>query len=187
MSESNQNLPVVGPSEADESWRTMVALFRYTTILPLLRHNRDTDGSKKDIRAAIAARPHAIPHSPRTAISVPTLRRWEKTYRQGGFEALKPKSRTDRGQSRAISSATLERAEALAVKYTAARAANPFCAHHCRHPAARPGQSSRGNHPCRTHASTPSSCAWSHSRPTHRPCQCFPSLPAIPLWRSLAV
>ncbi len=113
MSESNQNLPVVGPSEADESWRTAVALFRYTTILPLLRHNRDTDGSKKDTRAAIAARPHTIPHSPRTTISAPTLRRWEKTYRQGGFEALKPKPRADRGQSRALSDETLERAEAL--------------------------------------------------------------------------
>jgi putative transposase len=113
MSESNQNLPVVGAPAADESWRTAVALFRYTTILPLLRHNRETDGSKKDIRAAIAAQPHTIPHSPRTTVSVPTLRRWEKMYRRGGFEALKPKSRTDCGQSRAISSATLERAESL--------------------------------------------------------------------------
>ena len=113
MPESNPHLPVVGPAEVDESWRTAVALFRYTTILPLLRHNRDTDGSKKDIRAAIAARPHAIPHSPRTTISVPTLRRWEKTYRQGGFEALKPKPRADRGRSRALSVETLERAAAL--------------------------------------------------------------------------
>ncbi|MBN1814496.1 MAG: DDE-type integrase/transposase/recombinase [Anaerolineae bacterium] len=113
MSESAQHHPLVGPSEADEARRTAVALFRYTTILPLLRHNRDADGSKKDIRAAIAARSHTIPHSPRTTISVPTLRRWEKTYRQGGFEALKPKPRADRGQSRALSDETLERAEAL--------------------------------------------------------------------------
>lgn len=63
MSEPTSNLPVVGAPAADESWRTAVALFRYTTILPLLRHNRDTDGSKKDIRAAIAARPHTIPHA----------------------------------------------------------------------------------------------------------------------------
>jgi len=113
MSEPTPNLPVVGAPAADESWRTVVALFRYTTILPLLRHNRDTDGSKKDIRAAIAARPHTIPHSPRTTISVPTLRRWEKAYRQGGFDALRPKPRADRGQSRTLSGETLQRAEAL--------------------------------------------------------------------------
>ena len=113
MSEPTPNLPVVGAPAADESWRTVVALFRYTTILPLLRHNRDTDGSKKDIRTAIAARPHTIPHSPRTTISVPTLRRWEKAYRQGGFDALRPKPRADRGQSRTLSDETLQRAEAL--------------------------------------------------------------------------
>jgi putative transposase len=113
MSESAQTLSLVGAPAADESWRTAVALFRYTTILPLLRHNRDMDGSKKDIRATIAARAHAIPHSTRTTVSVPTLRRWEKAYRQGGFEALKPKPRADRGQSRVLSDQTLQRAEAL--------------------------------------------------------------------------
>ena len=113
MPESTQNLPVVGAPAADEPWRTTVALFRYTTILPLLRHNRDTDGCKKDLRAAIAARAHTIPHSTRTTISVPTLRRWEKAYRQGGFEALKPKPRNDRGHARALSDETLQRAEAL--------------------------------------------------------------------------
>jgi putative transposase len=113
MSESTQTLPLVGTPAADESWRTAVALFRYTTILPLLRHNRGTDGSKKEIRTAIAARAHIIPHSTRTTISVPTLRRWEKAYRQDGFEALKPKPRADRGHARALSDETLQRAEAL--------------------------------------------------------------------------
>lgn len=113
MSEPTHNLPLVGAPAADESWRTTVALFRYTTILPLLCHNRDTDGSKKDIRTAIAARAHTIPLSTRTTISVPTLRRWEKAYRQGGFDALKPKPRADRGHARALSDETLQRAEAL--------------------------------------------------------------------------
>jgi putative transposase len=113
MSESAPNPSIGALSTADEPWRTTVALFRYTTILPLLRHNREKDGFKKDLRAAIAALSHPIPHSRRTTISVPTLRRWEKAYRQGGFEALKPKPRRDRGQSRAISPSTLDRAEAL--------------------------------------------------------------------------
>ncbi len=113
MSELTCPLPVPGLSEADETRRTEIALFRYTTILPLLRHDRATQGSKQELRAAIAAQTHVIPHSSRTRISVPTLRRWEAAYRRGGFEALKPQPRSDRGASRALSVETLARAAAL--------------------------------------------------------------------------
>jgi transposase InsO family protein len=100
-------------STPDEPWRTQVALFRYTLILPLLRHNRERDGAKGQIREAIAAQQHVIPHSGRCTVSVPTLRRWEKNYLASGFDALKPKPRSDRGASRALSAETLDRAEAL--------------------------------------------------------------------------
>jgi putative transposase len=102
-----------GETTSDETWRTEVALWRYTLILPLLRHDRARDGAKSHLCAAIAATPHDIPHSERHAVSAPTLRRWEKAYRDGGFEALKPPPRDDRGRPRAISAATLDRAEAL--------------------------------------------------------------------------
>lgn len=102
-----------GEISPDETWRTEVALFRYTLILPLLRHDRARDGSKQSLRAAIAATSHTIPHSQRHTVSVPTLRRWERAYRTGGFDALKPHPRCDRGAARAISTPTLDRAEAL--------------------------------------------------------------------------
>jgi putative transposase len=102
-----------GEIAPDETWRTEVALFRYTLILPLLRHDRARDGSKHSLRTAIAAAHHTIPHSQRHTVSVSTLRRWEKAYRDGGFEALKPPPRADRGAARAISTPTLDRAEAL--------------------------------------------------------------------------
>jgi transposase InsO family protein len=102
-----------GGTTPDETWRTEVALFRYTLILPLLRHDRARDGTKLSLRTAIAAAHHTIPHSQRHTVSVSTLRRWEKAYRTGGFEALKPPPRSDRGTARAISSPTLDRAEAL--------------------------------------------------------------------------
>jgi putative transposase len=114
MPESPHPSPAVGISPTpDEPWRTEVALFRYTLILPLLRHDRRRDGPKKHVGAAIAASHHTIPHSQRHTVSVPTLRRWERAYRRGGFEALKPRPRADRGTSRTISTPTLERAEAL--------------------------------------------------------------------------
>jgi putative transposase len=107
------DLPQQGDIPTDETWRTEVALFRYTLILPLLRHDRERDGTKRQLREAIAAQHHVIPHSERDTVSVPTLRRWEKAYRHGGFDALKPKPRSDRGACRAISAETLDRAETL--------------------------------------------------------------------------
>jgi putative transposase len=113
MSDSDRSNPVEATSTPDEAKQTQIALFRYTLILPLLRHNRQRDGAKYLVREAIAAQQHLIPYSQRSTVSVPTLRRWEKAYRQGGFEALKPKPRSDRGSSRAISAQTLDRAETL--------------------------------------------------------------------------
>jgi len=90
------DLPQPGQKLPDEQWRTEIALFRYTLILPLLRHERQRDGAKRQIREAIAAQQHVIPHSERCTVSVPTLRRWEKDYLAGGFDALPGLSGQDR-------------------------------------------------------------------------------------------
>ena len=95
-----------------EERRTEVALFRYTLILPLLRGEFEP-GGKGRLRQQIAAAYHQIPHSGRRSVSAPTLGRWERRYNQAGFDGLKPKSRSDRGQPRTISPDTLDRAEAL--------------------------------------------------------------------------
>src|SRR5258706_11194539 len=50
----------------------------------------------------IAARHYDIPDSKRISVSVDTLLEWALRYRTNGFEALAPKPRQDRGQSRAI-------------------------------------------------------------------------------------
>jgi putative transposase len=95
-----------------EERRTAIALFRYTLILPLLRDEFEP-GGKGRLREQIAAGYHEIPHSPRRSVSVPTLARWERQYKQDGFDGLKPKPRDDHGQPRSISPDTLDRAEAL--------------------------------------------------------------------------
>ena len=95
-----------------EERRTAIALFRYTLILPLLRDEFEP-GGKGRLRALIAAGYYEIPHSTRSSVSVPTLARWERQYKQDGFEGLKPKPRDDRGQPRSISPETIDRAEAL--------------------------------------------------------------------------
>ncbi len=55
-----------------------------------------------------AAADYAIPGSTRTRIAVETLRHWLKAYRRGGFDALFPKDRCDRGRSRALSQTTAD-------------------------------------------------------------------------------
>ncbi len=95
-----------------EERRTEIALFRYTLILPLLRDEFEP-GGKGHLREQIAAGYYEIPYSTRSSVSVPTLARWERQYKQDGFDGLKPKPRSDRGQPRTISPETLARAEAL--------------------------------------------------------------------------
>lgn len=95
-----------------ETRRTDMALFRYTLILPLLRGEYPPRG-KQALRRQIAARHYDIPHSSRHSVSTSTLERWERLYRQHGFDGLKPKVRSDRGQPRVLSLDTLDRAEAL--------------------------------------------------------------------------
>jgi transposase InsO family protein len=92
--------------------RTEIALFRYTLILPLLREEY-APGTKDQMRRNIAGLVYDLPHSARRKVSVSTLRRWERFYRRQGFEGLKPRPRSDRGQARVISTDTLERAETL--------------------------------------------------------------------------
>ena len=99
-------------SEPNEDRRTEVALFRYTLVLPLLR-GEFPPGGKGRLREKIAAGVYDIPFSSRRTVSPTTLSRWERYYRQQGFDGLKPRPRKDQGQPRTISPDTLSRAEAL--------------------------------------------------------------------------
>ncbi len=78
-----------------------IALFRYGLIAPLVLEPLPR-GELTRRAEEIAARRYDIPASKRTSISVDTLLDWALRYRNGGFEALAPQSRQDRGQSRTI-------------------------------------------------------------------------------------
>jgi transposase InsO family protein len=90
--------------------RTEIALARYTLILPIVRET--CRRQRHQMRQNIAATIHDFPPGMKGKVSVTTLYRWEKAYRQGGFDALKPQVRQDK-ECRVISSETLDRAEAL--------------------------------------------------------------------------
>ena len=59
----------------------------------------------REIRRALhqkAQHTYTIPGTRRTRVAVETMRDWLSLYRTGGFEALYPKTRADRGQSRRL-------------------------------------------------------------------------------------
>jgi putative transposase len=78
-----------------------LALFRFSLIAPLVLETLPR-GELTRRAEEIAARRYDIPDSQRFSVSVDTLLAWALRYRKGGFDALAPKPRQDRGQSRAI-------------------------------------------------------------------------------------
>src|SRR5215472_14316941 len=78
-----------------------IALFRYALIAPLVLEVLPR-GELTRRAEEIAARKYEIPYSQRTSLSVDTLLDWALRYRRGGFPALVPKQRCDRGQPRVV-------------------------------------------------------------------------------------
>lgn len=78
-----------------------IALFRYGLIADVLHLPAGSRGLYECLRQKAAAH-YTIPGSSRTRVAAETLRHWVKAYRRGGFEALHPKVRADRGRSRAL-------------------------------------------------------------------------------------
>ena len=78
-----------------------VALFRYGLIADLVHLPPGSKGLQARLNDK-ARQIYVIPGSQRTRVAAETLRDWLKAYRHGGFNALLPKTRADRGQSRTL-------------------------------------------------------------------------------------
>ena len=105
-------------NDSDEELRKAVALFRYGLIADVLRL---APGSP-DIRRTLhhkAQRTYTIPGTRRTRVAVETMRDWLSLYRTGGFEALYPKSRADRGLPRRLPPEVAELLVALKTEHPA--------------------------------------------------------------------
>ena len=105
-------------NDSDEELRQAVALFRYGLIADVLRL---APGSP-DIRRTLhhkAQRTYTIPGTRRTRVAVETMRDWLSLYRTGGFEALYPKSRADRGLPRRLPPEVAELLVALKTEHPA--------------------------------------------------------------------
>lgn len=106
MSPNSSSEPV------DCDLNTEIALFRYGLIAALI-HDPPGPGQQERRLREIAAKTYTIPASTRTRVSVTTLRRYLKLCREGGFDALRPKPRADKGKPRAFPPDLIEKAIAL--------------------------------------------------------------------------
>ena len=95
-------------NDRDDELRQAVALFRYGLIADLVHLPPGTAGIRQRLREK-AERTYTIPGTRRTGVAAETMRDWLSVYRTGGFEALYPKSRADRGQPRRLSPEVAQR------------------------------------------------------------------------------
>ena len=84
-----------------DDYRQQLALFRYGLIADLVHLPPGSPGLSQRLHEK-AARDYTIPGTHRTRVAAETLRDWLKRYRRGGFDALIPKVRRDRGQPRGL-------------------------------------------------------------------------------------
>lgn len=82
-----------------EKDRENIALFRYGLIAPLLNGQV---ASRKDYLAEICSRVHQVPYWGPKEYTPKAVEEWLRFYRKEGFDGLKPKQRSDKGQSRRI-------------------------------------------------------------------------------------
>lgn len=86
----------------DEEKREL-ALFRFSLIAPLVNETYDAI-SKNQFFRDVAFKEHILPNGSRVKLSSGTIKKWFLNYKNGGFDALIPKTRTDIGKPRTIDS-----------------------------------------------------------------------------------
>jgi putative transposase len=79
--------------------REKIALFRFSLISPILNGQVV---NQKEYLAEVTAKVHDVPYYGPKEYVPKTVQGWLRDYHRGGFEALKPKKRSDRGKSRKI-------------------------------------------------------------------------------------
>ena len=83
----------------EEQQALEIANFRYRLIAPIVSQPNLPPGQIQALIREAAAKKYQIPYSNRSTVSVRTIERYLQSYRNGGFEALKPKFR-DKRQTR---------------------------------------------------------------------------------------
>lgn len=85
----------------DNEKQLELALWRLAVLGPLMSA-RLNHGDIRAYLAQASERLHRLPDGRETTLSARTIEAWHYAYQRGGFSALRPKERSDQGQSRVI-------------------------------------------------------------------------------------
>lgn len=96
----------------NEKQQQEVANFRYGLIAPVVTR-RLSAGEQAVLLREISNHTYEIPYSQSKTVSVRSLERYLKKYREGGWEALLPSARADKLQCKQIAPDVLEKAISL--------------------------------------------------------------------------
>jgi len=96
----------------NEQQRQAIANFRYGLIAPLVSRRLEV-GEQAALMKEIASHEYSAPDGGQKKVSMRTLERYVRAYREGGWEALLPAPRADKLQSREIAEDVLNKAIAL--------------------------------------------------------------------------
>ena len=99
----------------DQNKKQDIALMRYSAISPLIAGTREDFPSLTAFFRDASAKGVKAPNGDLRHYSPATIEKWYFSYKHGGFDALLPASRSDRGVSRKID-ADLEEQKARIAK-----------------------------------------------------------------------
>ena len=83
----------------DEKERNEIAIFRYGIISPILHSGKK---NQKKYFKEMAKKTYDVPHLGRKEYEWTTFKDWLKKYGKSSIDGLRPKMRSDKGQSRKI-------------------------------------------------------------------------------------
>lgn len=84
-----------------------IAQFRFALIAPVVQ-GLFSDASATEYYKRITGRPFTLPDGSTAEYSYKTIQKWTSEYKRGGFDALMPHSRSDKGTTRALNDAAIE-------------------------------------------------------------------------------
>lgn len=101
----------------NEKDRQEIALFRYGIIAPAVSNNYDDTLSLKGFFRDAATKVYTNPSGEAIQVSASTIERWFYHYKEGGFDAIVPKRRIDKGLSRKLDDDLIEQITYLKSEY----------------------------------------------------------------------
>lgn len=99
-----------------ENDKNAIALFKFAIIAPLVNNTYECK-SKEEFYRTAASKKYTLPSGKEIIITAGTIKRWYLEYKKDGFEALKPKTRTDTGCSRKIPIECIDKIEKIKEQY----------------------------------------------------------------------